>query len=86
MTTIDRAAIRLINGNIKSLPRPYRHPDILLSINFEDAVGKVEGFLTDAGEFVNRKEAYKIAKAAGQILPQEDYEGRPNELYTEDMW
>ena len=33
----------------------------------------VQGFTTQFGVFVDRKEAYKIALAAGQLLPRHEY-------------
>ena len=46
----------------------YRHHNIIH--NFKDLIDKspkAQGFYTSKGRFVNRAEAYKIAKKAGQI-------------------
>ena len=52
-----------------------------------------EGFWTNKSRFVNRNEAFQIALAANQILPDilEDYQERfanfdNLQLYSEDMW
>lgn len=52
-----------------------------------------EGFWTNKSRFVNRNEAFQIALAANQILPDilEDYQERfanfdHLQLYSEDMW
>ena len=43
---------------------------------------KVEGFLTDKFEFLDRYEAVEYAKIAGQL--KEDFS--ENKLYSEDLW
>ena len=43
----------------------------------------VQGFLTSEGRFVDRKEAYRIALAAGQI---DDSGGYDKELFSEDLY
>lgn len=43
----------------------------------------VQGFITNTGRFVNRKEAWKIARAAGQI---DDNGGHGKELFSEDLY
>ena len=42
-----------------------------------------QGFLTNTGRFVDRKEAYRIALAAGQITGKNGYCG---ELFSEDLY
>lgn len=44
--------------------------------------GPAQGFITDKGEFVSRKEALEIAKKSGQIPEDHKYP----ELFSEDMW
>ena len=41
-----------------------------------------QGFVTDAGEFVDRVEGLRIAQEAGQIIEKH---GAFNELYSEDL-
>ena len=43
----------------------------------------IQGFITNKGRFVDRKEAYKIAYAAGQI---DSSNGADNELFSEDLY
>lgn len=42
-----------------------------------------QGFLTNEGMFVGRKEALKIAMAAKQVKKKT---GNPSELFSEDLW
>ena len=42
-----------------------------------------QGFLTSKGRFVNRKEAWKIALAAGQITEEDGYK---QQLFSEDLY
>jgi hypothetical protein len=43
--------------------------------------------MTSSGRFVTRTEAYRIALAAGQILPMSLRAGcTPGTLYSEDVW
>lgn len=83
---ITTAAIRL-GKLIVTLPRPYRHPDICMeleSLNVAYALiyAGAQGFLTSEGEFVNRRQAFEIAKAAGQLIGHQE----TNELYSEDIF
>lgn len=79
-----------------SLPAPARHHDVIRHMGEtgwtrEQVFASVQGFLTDAGRFVTREEAWPIAATAGQILPLGDgiirvappANGR---LYSEDVW
>ena len=49
----------------------------------------VQGFLTDNNTFVDRYEAFKIARAADQLLPEakEEYKDKIiTRLFSEDVW
>lgn len=57
----------------------------------------IQGFVTNEGKFLNRKEAYKLASANGQIQERIDsgalfrYHGKnstmhPTDLFSEDLW
>lgn len=49
----------------------------------------VQGFLTDNNTFVDRYEAFKIARAADQLLPEakEEYKDKIiTQLFSEDVW
>lgn len=50
-------------------------------------ISKVRGFLTNSNRFVDRKEAYKIAFNAGQIIgPNKDYPENEIGLTSEDLY
>lgn len=68
----------------------FRHPDVigvLPTNNLKRNDGKMyectQGFITNKGRFVNREEAYMIAKKADQLL--NDFEGK-NYLFSEDIY
>jgi hypothetical protein len=49
----------------------------------EQLAGVNQGFMTSTGRFVDRREAWTIAEAAGQILPRARHSGC---LYSEDIY
>ena len=56
---------------------------------YYDRQAAVQGFLTDNNTFVDRYEAFKIARAAGQLLPEakEEYKDKIiTRLFSEDVW
>ena len=65
-----------------------RHGDIfrqLKALGFEPRKGYQEieqGFLTNSGRFLSRKEAYVVALRYDQLKHPEDNE----ELFSEDLW
>lgn len=78
---------------ILSIPVPARHGDILHAIYHQFGDYDLEqGFLTDKGEFLDRKEAMKHAVLCGQGTPRRDVMAREQivyqgpELYSEDLW
>lgn len=84
---ITGVAVMGENGAIVALPRPFRHHHIfaisaLLGINLGDGC---QGFITDAGHFVNRKAAFKMVVANNQPNRRS---GSPasTELFSEDVW
>lgn len=92
---IVAAAIR-INHAIISMPAPARHHDILRQIGglydpeprpswtFE---AEVQGFVTDGGVFLDRREACAHVLECGQPLRlrrPDGYQG--DELFSEDLW
>lgn len=86
---IIRAAIKAKDtDHIFHLPRPKRHHHILHE--FFPNVSKNpydQGFLTSEMKWVNRVDAFIIAKAANQIIARHDgrvYDGP--DLYSEDVW
>jgi hypothetical protein len=72
-----------------ALPRPYRHHHIiqaLAEMGEETPITGRQGFFTNKGRFVGRREALGIAKASGQygkgLNPSRDLP----DLYSEDLW
>lgn len=82
-----------VRGMVFSMAAPMRHHNVLREM--EDVFIGVRpfrihpddsGFLLNNGCFATRREAYHIAKAAGQLLPRQPggYDG--DELFSEDLW
>ncbi len=78
-------------GVVYSLPSPNRHHHIIQSGMMNEKIGEerdVQGFVDDAGTFLNRAEAYVVAKESGQLdrskHPPGHYDG--THLYSEDIW
>lgn len=68
----------------------FRHPDVISILPTNNSLrndGKeykcTQGFITSTGRFVNREEAYLIAKKANQLL--NDFEGK-SKLFSEDIY
>lgn len=74
-----------------SLPAPNRHHNVIHYIgenSGDQFIEKgIQGFITNHGEFLNRKEAMALAKANDQLnrISGEQYYQGP-ELYSEDLW
>lgn len=92
------AAAVQINCAVISMAAPARHHDILRQIaglyqpddrphwTYEN---ETQGFITDKGEFLNRRDAFQHTIDCGQGQPRrrkgaENYRGE--ELYSEDLW
>lgn len=75
------------NGKVYALPRPNRHWNVITRIHEENpgiVIGKDwQGFLDNDGKFVGRREACRIAKAAGQLIRKTQ---PPNKLFSENLW
>lgn len=77
---------------IFTMPRPARHGDIMATLwllNQGAAGGCEQGFLTDDGTFLDRKEAYIHAIANAQPWRADarktgKYMG--DQLFSEDLW
>jgi hypothetical protein len=89
MTTTETivAAAMIYKGNLATLPPPNRHSDIIHAIGIkvpetEWPISGLGGFLTSSQRFVDRREAMRIAKAAGQATAANE----ADPLYTEDLW
>jgi hypothetical protein len=74
------------NNKIYSLPAPNRHHDVIGMIGGTHGQ-EVQGFLDANGVFLNRKQAFLVAQATGQLNRREGpghYQGP--ELFSEDLW
>ena len=73
---------------VYTLPAPARHHHVIKLI--VDSVGKYkpakedQGFITDGGKFVTRKQAAILALACGQV--KRLIEPSTGELFSEDLW
>lgn len=86
MTRIVAAAIQW-RGKTLTLPSPARHSDIIKKLAGMSpgytADFDAQGFVDQAGRFMDRLEAARVAEAAGQLkrgLHVAPY------LFTEDLW
>lgn len=78
------AAIRIEPDLFLVTERPGRH-GICISFLHWRAPGvdyRDQGFMTNRGRFVDRKEAAELVAAAGQATKREDLTG----LFSEDVW
>ena len=87
---IVAAAILLMNGAILTMQPPARHAHLLIVADKLQG-GRIvpyqhQGFLTNRGAFVDRKEAYKIVTASGRDLMRNQYGYNGQELFSEDLW
>ena len=80
-----KAAAILLDNVIISLDPPARHHNIIYKLaaeGFPTPIKGIQGFITDEGDFVDRREAANIALAVGQC---EKLMAPPN-LFSEDLW
>ena len=85
MEMILAAAIRH-DGIVYSVPKPGRHHNVIRIMNrrgMGPETMREQGFLTNTGRFVDRKEACLIARAADQIMLKTEPVGL---LFSEDVW
>lgn len=90
MVTYDEriVAAAVHYGATISSPPPARHDTILKAIDLIMGIDATklrpldQGFLTSAGRFVNRADAYAIAYRSGQVTDTPSYPL----LYSEDLW
>jgi len=86
MKQITHVAV-IYNGVTYSLPRPNRHHNVIRMIKGGCYGPTNQGFLTDAGLYINRRDAFVLAKANGQLnrlSGDQYYQG--DELFSEDLW
>lgn len=83
---IASAAI-MRRGRVYTLPPPARHRDVIELMFGENGIPvggeSDQGFVTDTGRFVGRRQAWIIAEAAGQIVERFEPEGI---LFSESLW
>jgi hypothetical protein len=86
---VEKAAIRINEGEIYSVDRPGRHHDVIRLIRSSGYAGPVggdrQGFLLSDGRFVMRKGALRVAIKAGQVK-REDCHAPGIGLFSEDVW
>lgn len=82
---ITHVAVKYEN-QVYSLPAPDRHHHVLKVIykKHNTTAYNKQGFLTNEGKFVTRKEAFAIAKEACQI--RDITKNVSGELFSEDLW
>jgi hypothetical protein len=89
LRTVTHAAIRF-RGITYSLPRPNRHHNVIWDIVEKTGVKTVDsrnddqGFLDNHGNYLTRRQALRVARAAGQLKP--DAQIRCGLLFSEDVW
>lgn len=86
---ITGVAILDSQGRLWSLPEPHRHKHIyalaaFLNTSAEPEKSGIEGFTTNLGRFVDRREAYLIAQKAKQLKGISPHVTPV--LYSEDVW
>jgi hypothetical protein len=85
MPSITHVAI-MQQDRIYSLPKPNRHADVIRMMivehGMEGPMTGIQGFLTEIGGFMNRKDAAKLAVDTRQVKNL-SVEG---ELFSEDLW
>jgi hypothetical protein len=83
--TIEAAAV-LYEEITYSVPRPGRHHNVIeamYDLGLRADAMRYQGFVTSTGRFVDRYEAARIARAAGQIVREPT---PPDMLTSEDVW
>ncbi|GAA0623570.1 hypothetical protein [Thalassospira tepidiphila] len=79
------AAAMMIDGEVKALPAPARHHDIIGRWPMPEHHHGTQGFIDSKEGFVDRFRACLIAIIEGQIeMPKAT--SPQNELFSEDLW
>lgn len=80
------AAIHL-DGNTYWLEAPARHGDVMAALcklgQKRTAVVGDQGFVTQNGDFLTRRDARQVAERYGQLKPNAL---KHDELFSEDVW
>lgn len=77
------AAAVIIDGEVRALPAPARHHDILLKYPTAGHAHGEMGFIDDQLGFVDRMRAREIAL---HVSKQIDRANHPRDLTTQDLW
>ena len=77
------AAAVIIDGEVRALPAPARHHDILEKYPMPGHVHGEQGFIDDQEGFVDRMQARDIAL---HVSKQIDRAYSPSTLSTQDLW
>jgi hypothetical protein len=80
------AAIKTTGGLILMVERPGRHGECISLLHWSKLPYENQGFITNKGRFVDRKEAAEIVMNAKQGSPRVGSFNPNNLLYSEDMW
>lgn len=71
-----------VDGEIFKLPKPSLHTDIYASFGHLIGRDAIEGFVTDSGLFLNRKQAARHVIKTGQ--PTDSFDGAT--LFSQNLW
>lgn len=88
MKRIVGVALDLGDGTALTAPAPKRHHHLIHrahNLGVADRGPDAQGFVTSDGFFVDRTDAYFIAKEAGQLVGRVKH-GPPTYLFSEDLW
>jgi len=85
---LTHVACRDVHGTIWSLPRPFRHHDVLALMRDRGAQhdeddDRSEGFLDASGRYLDREAALEIARSNGQLTGGSLF---GTVLTSEDLW
>ena len=80
------AAAIMQRGKLYTLPAPARHADVIrvIAAETDQPVTGDQGFITDSGRFVGRRQAFRIATEASQ--PLRNIACAPGMLFSEHLW
>jgi hypothetical protein len=83
---IAGVAIRMTDRMFVSMPAPARHGDLISELclcGASEYAHNEQGFVTDTGRYVTRRQAKRIAFEAGQL--KGDVVNH-HDLFSEDVW
>ncbi|MFV1850163.1 MAG: hypothetical protein ACMZ66_05585 [Thalassospira sp.] len=75
----------MIDGEVKALPAPARHHDIIGRWPMPEHKHGLQGFIDHEHGFVTRKAACRIAREEGQLVGRTKT-GPKDILFSEDLW